>query len=126
MNKTTLLIGICVLFLFVPASAFEDTFQYYPGGDFSSVWIEDGDAISTPTYSGYSVTINTGTGATYSRSMRLYVYDATPRWTSDWAWCSVFNNEPSASTYWAFNTRKISATSASENDIFIYLRIESS
>ena len=121
MNKTTLLIGICVLFLFVPASAFEDTFQYYPGGDFSSVWYEEGDEIAAPPYADYSVSIVNDGDASYSRSIKLYAADLPSKWlSSDWAWSSITSINPSESTYWSFNVREINSDGGQINNFKIY------
>jgi hypothetical protein len=76
------------LFLFTSVSAFEDTFQYYPGGDISSTW-----------YANHANSTNDG-DATYSRSGLVYV-DTEAGWTS----ANMYNLNPSGSNYWAFTLR---------------------
>lgn len=93
-------------------TGFEDTFQYYPGGDFSSGWVEDGDAIGSYIYTWYDVSISDDSSATFSRSINLTAYDESSMWlTTDWVWVSVNNLVASQSTYWAFNVRDMSIDS---------------
>ena len=89
------------LFLFSSASAFEDTFQYYPGGDISDNWV-------TTSYESYPANMNTSVNATldgnatFSRSGLLYIRtQASPHY----AYTSMYNYNPSSSNYWSFTLR---------------------
>jgi hypothetical protein len=87
------------LFLFSPVCAFEDTFQYYPGGDYSDNWM----ALTDPNPSQTTKDIYTYTSdATHSRMFRIKAYDAplAPN-------IEITTTAPDASNYWAMTLNRL-------------------
>jgi hypothetical protein len=92
---------IILLFLFIPSSAFEDTFQYYPDPeDISANWYEV-FYTADPTPSSHDINISADGNATYSRSVffDLYMHNGYNTYTG------IQLASPTASNYWAFTLR---------------------
>ena len=93
------------LFLFLPASAFEDTFQYYPSGDYNNTWYTAEDGANDIYHDIFTY------GGTYSRCFRLGL-------DNDGAageYVQLWHYTPSASNYWSVNSRYLYAWSAGSN-----------
>ena len=83
------------LFLFSSASAFEDTFQYYPSGDYSDEWFTD-EAGANDIYHDIFTS-----GGTYSRCFRLGL-DNDP---AAGEYVQLWHSTSSISNYWSVNFR---------------------
>ncbi|NOR84577.1 hypothetical protein GQ473_00520, partial [archaeon] len=100
-----------LLFLVLPVSAFEDTFQDYPSGDYSDEWYTD--EYVTPGH-GLDVYHDIFTnGGTYSRCFRIGV-DNDP-WSSS-EFVQLWHYTPSVSNYWAANFRYLHTYSNAAGD----------
>ncbi|NOR85910.1 hypothetical protein GQ473_07400 [archaeon] len=84
-----------LLFLFLPASAFEDTFQYYPSGDYSEEWFTD-ESGANDIY--HDIITN---GGTYSRCFRLGLDNDA----ASGEYVQLWHRTPSISNYWSVNFR---------------------
>lgn len=102
---------IILLFLFIPSSAFEDTFQDHPSDD-----LEQGDEnnIWTLIIGLDTVTVSQN-GPTYNKVMYFYA-GATPFGYSQ----KAYNSYPDSSNYYSFITRSLVDTNYAEQRIYFY------
>jgi hypothetical protein len=89
---------IILLFLFIPSSAFEDTFQYYPSGDYSSEWY-----MAVDNYPAYTEVDVVTTSETYSRALRMRIWDEENQGDSPKSNSILVHTTPTSSNYWGFN-----------------------
>lgn len=99
------------LFLFSSASAFEDTFQYYPGGDYSSEWYTDEFVTAGHGLDVYHDIITYG--GTYSRCFRIGL-DNDPWGGTEFV--QLWHYDPHASNYWSVNFRYLHTYSSPSGD----------
>lgn len=99
---------IAVLLTSVPSKAFEDTFQYYPGGIATSNWQFTTGASGSGGITTY--------GATYSRVLYIATNNVGCSGSSE----SVKALTGTASNYWSYNVRSYSGSSASGSGFTVY------
>lgn len=100
-HRLLLFLIISMCFFVSCVSAFEDTFQYYVGGDYSEEWFTDEYVTAGH---GLDVYHNIQTyGGTYSRVFRLGL-DQDP-WGGGSEFVQVWHYTPAPSNYWAVNFR---------------------
>jgi len=116
-SRLCLFVFLLLIFI-IPASAFEDTFQYYPGGDVSSTWtVEYLDANPGWFTATYGIVDNSG--ATYSRAynMKLVRDDSTNHNDR----LSMFAHASGGSNYWSFNVKHLQKRHGSQTYSNLYL-----
>ena len=99
---------ILLLCLCSTSSAFEDTFQYYPLGGFTTndVWFAYDNGAK------HSNTIISDGNATYSRSIQVYSYGTYPNDGTGY----VINANPFSTNYIGFNVRSVWANAGGLNN----------